>query len=594
MKIYLRLIRLLHPYRLSFVLALVCMAAFALSTGALAYLIGPAIKFLFAGDSPETIRLVPFDLFTIEKEKMILAIPLAVIVVAVIKGLSFFGNAYYMGYVGLRVVTDLRDKLYEHILRLPVNYFAHTPTGTLTSRLTNDVSMLQKTTSDTLAVALRQALTLLVLAAVIVSMDWKLALIASVAFPLAVWPMIKFGRTMKKVAKKGQVTMGSMTSLLHEAIGGVRIVKAFGMEGYESGRFSKENERFTKYRFKTIKVKAISNPLMETLGAVGFALTIWYASYRISSGTLRPEDFMSFFAAVVMLYQPIKALNGVHLNLQQGLAAATRVFEVMDTPPEPADVGGAELAGLTDGIEFRDVSFGYGGKTILKDIGLKVKKGELIALVGASGTGKTTFVNLLPRFYDVTGGKILIDGRDIRELSLASLRSRIAIVSQQVILFNDTVRGNIAYGDPARTDEEIVRAAEAANACGFIEILPQGYYTFIGEGGVRLSGGERQRISIARAILKDAPILIMDEATSSLDTEAEIEVQKGLTNLMKGRTTFVIAHRLSTVRNADRIIVLAGGTIAEEGRHEELLSRGGEYARLHAMHLYGIKEGIAT
>jgi subfamily B ATP-binding cassette protein MsbA len=594
MKLYLRLIKHLRPYWLSFIFALVCMMAFALSTGAMAYLIGPAIKFLFTSTTDETVRLVPYNLFTIEKEKMIIAIPLALIVMAVTKGLSYYGNTYYMGYIGQRVVTDLRRKLYEHILRLPVNYFTSNPTGTLTSRLTNDVSMLQKTTSDALAVALRQVFTIAVLAAVIASMDWKLALIASIAFPLAVWPMIRFGRRVKRESKKGQVTMGAITSLLHEAIGGVRIVKAFGMEGYESGRFSTENERFAKYRLRTIKVRAMSTPLMETLGAVGFAATIWYAAYRINGGTLKPEDFISFFAALVMLYQPIKALNGVHLNLQQGLAAATRVFEVMDTPQEPLEEEGVKLEGLTDGIEYRNVSFGYGGKTVLEDINLRVKKGWLIAIVGVSGVGKTTLVNLLPRFYDVTGGGIFIDGRDIREFSLASLRSRISIVSQQVILFNDTVKGNIAYGDPARTDEEITRAAVAANAHEFIQKMAQGYDTFIGEGGARLSGGERQRISIARAILKDAPMLIMDEATSSLDTGAEMEVQKGLANLVEGRTTFVIAHRLSTIRNADRIVVLAEDSLIEEGRHEELLRRGGEYARLHAMYLQGIKEGIAT
>lgn len=594
MRLYLRLLESLGPYWLSFAFALVCMVVFALSNGAMAYLIGPAIKILFATGTDEATRFVPFDLFAIEPESMILAVPIALIAVAVIKGLSYYGNAYYMGYVGQRVVTDLRRKLYEHILGLPVNYFASNPTGTLTSRLTNDVTMLQKTTSNTLAVAFRQTLTVVVLAVVMVSMDWKLALISAAVFPITVWPMIKFGRRVKSVSKKGQVTMGAITSLLHEAIGGVRIVKAFGMEGYESGRFSKENERYARYRLKNIKVRAVSSPLIEVLGTIGFAATIWYAAYRITNGTLKPEDFLSFFAAAVMLYQPLRTLNGAHLNLQQGLAAATRVFEVIDTPQEPRGEGGGELRGLTDAIELKDVSFGYGNKTILDSINLKVKKGSLVAIVGASGTGKTTFINLLPRFYDVTGGRLLIDGKDVRELSLASLRANIAIVSQQVVLFNDTIRGNIAYGEPGRSDTEIIRAAEAANAHGFIKKLPQGYMSMIGEAGVRLSGGERQRISIARAILKDAPILVMDEATSSLDTEAEIEVQKGLVNLMEGRTTFVIAHRLSTVRHADRIIVLAGGKIAEEGRHEELLSRGGEYARLHSLHLTGINDGIAT
>ena len=321
---------------------------------------------------------------------------------------------------------------------------------------------------------------------------------------------------------------------------------------------------------------------METFGAVGFALTIWYAAYRIGNGTLKPEAFISFFAAVLMFYQPVKALNGVNLNIQSGLAAATRIFDLLDREGEKAD-GTIEIDGVKESVEFKGVSFRYGAEWVLKDIDLTVKKGEVVAIVGSSGAGKTTFVNLLPRFYDVQEGAIFIDGRDIREFTLRSLRSQTAIVSQQIILFNDTVKGNIAYGDRQRTDEEIISAAKSANAHRFIKRLPNGYDTVIGESGVRLSGGERQRLSIARAILKNAPLLILDEATSALDTESEMEVQEGLENLMEGKTTFVIAHRLSTVRNAGRIIVLCGGGIKEMGRHEDLLDSGGEYSRLYSM-----------
>ncbi len=595
MRVYLRLLRFLGPYRFRLFLAIVCMVCFAISNGAMAYLIGPVLKFLFSNDPSAEIRLVPFDLFTIPRDRMIIAIPLIIIGVSVVKGLSSFGQSYFMGYVGQRVVTDLRDRLYRHILNLPVDYFNKTPTGTLISRVTNDVNLLQSTTADAISTVLKQSLTIVVLMAVVVGMDWQLAIAAFVAFPLAIYPMIRLGKKMKKVSTKGQVTMGTMSSLLHEAIAGVRIVKAFCMGNYEAERFRKENERFTRYRLKSIKVRSISSPLMETLGAVGFAVTIWYAAYRINAGTLTPEAFISFFAAVIMLYQPIKALNGVHLNIQNGLAAASRVFEVLDIPSETDLRQGEEvLDGFRDSIEFRKVSFGYGKRRVLKDIDLRVRKGEKIAIVGSSGAGKTTFVNLIPRFYDVTEGCILVDGRDIRHVTLESLRSQVAIISQQVILFNDTVKRNIAYGDFSKTDEEIIRASKAANAHEFISRLPQGYDTMIGEGGVRLSGGERQRLSIARAILKDAPILIMDEATSSLDTESELEVQKGLENLMRGRTTFIIAHRLSTIRNADRIIVLSGGRIKEMGRHEELLDRGGEYSRLYYMQFHGMKEGIAT
>lgn len=589
MKTYFRILKLLPAYNLELVLAFACMVGFALSNGAMAYLIGPVMKFLFSSGGEATgINLIPLDLFTIQKEKMIIAIPLAIMAVGVVKGISSFGQSYFMGFVGMGIVRDIRKRLYEHILSLPVGYFTGSPTGVLISRLTNDVNLLQSTTSEAVATVLKQSLTILVLAGIVISLDWKLALAAGVALPLSLYPMRKLGKKMKRASTEGQATMGTMTALLHEAIAGIRIVKAFSMEGYEAERFRQENERFTRTQIKTVKVRSISSPLMEMLGAVAFAITIWYAAYRISSGTLKPEAFISFFASVIMFYQPIKSLNGVNLNIQQGLAAAVRIFDVLDTRPEPlAPDGSFETAGINDCIEFRGVSFNYGGEQVLKDINLKVKKGTALAIVGSSGAGKTTFVNLIPRFYDATKGAILFDNKDIRDIRLKSIRRVSAIVSQQVVLFNDTVKRNIAYGDFSRTDDEVIRAAKAANAHDFIIRLPEGYDTIIGEGGVKLSGGERQRVSIARAILKNAPILILDEATSALDTESEQEVQRAIANLMQGRTTFVIAHRLSTVRNADRIIVLSGGRILEEGRHEELIAGGGEYSRLYSMQFEG-------
>lgn len=585
METYLRILKLLPPYKGPFALAFVCMVGFALTNGAMAYLIGPVMKFLFSNEvTTSGIDIIPYGILTIPKDQMLVGIPLVIIAVAVVKGLSSYGQSYFMGYVSQGVVRDIRKKLYDHVLTLPVNYFSANPTGVLISRLTNDVNLLQTATSDSITTVLKQSLTIIVLAGVVVSLDWKLALAASIALPLSVYPMRKLGKKMKRVSTQGQVSMGTITAILHESIAGIRIVKAFCMEGYESARFQKENEFFTKNQLRTIKVRSISSPLMETFGAVGFAVTIWFAAYRISHGTLKPETFISFFASVIMFYQPIKSLNGVNLNIQQGLAAASRIFEVMDKPgEEEKKEGAATLQGIKDSIEFRKVSFKYGAEWVIKDLDLTVRKGEVLAIVGSSGAGKTTFVNLIPRFYDVTGGNILIDGKDVRDLTLKSLRSQIAIVSQQIILFNDTVKKNIAYGDIEMNDEKIIKAAKAANAHEFILRLPNGYDTVIGEGGVRLSGGERQRLSIARAIFKNAPILILDEATSSLDAESEREVQKALTNLMEGRTTFVIAHRLSTVRNANRIIVLSGGGIKEMGRHEELLNHGGEYSRLYAM-----------
>jgi subfamily B ATP-binding cassette protein MsbA len=515
---------------------------------------------------------------------MMIAIPLAIITVAVVKGLSQFGQSYLMGFIAQGVVRDLRSELYVHILKLPIDYFSSNPTGVLISRLTNDVNYLQSTTSDAIATTIKQSLTIIVLGVIIVSLDWKLALAASVALPLSVYPMRRLGKKMKRASTNLQVTMGNMTALLHEAIAGIRIVKAFCMEGYESKRFDSENRTFTRFQMKGVKIRSISSPLMETIGAVAFAITIWYAAYRISSGTLQPENFISFFAATIMFYQPIKALNGVNLNIQSGLAAASRVFDVIDTAPEISS-GTERMDTLKDSIEFQDVRFRYGANEILSGLDLKVTKGEVIAIVGSSGDGKTTFVNLIPRFYDVTDGAILFDGRDIRQFTLDSLRSQIGIVSQSIVLFNDTIRNNISYGSGREGEGEFEAAARAANAHDFIMRFPEGYDTVIGEGGVRLSGGERQRLSIARAMLKNAPVLILDEATSSLDTESEHEVQRGLENLMAGKTTFVIAHRLSTIRNADRIMVLGDGGIKEIGRHEELLETGGEYSRLYSIQL---------
>lgn len=583
MNTYIRILRLLPAYKGHFLMAFLCMVGFALANGAMAYLIGPVMKFLFAaGKGGAEIDILPFHLLTLSKEQIMLAIPLVLIAVAALKGFSSYGQTYFMGFVGQGIVRDLRESLYRHILRLPVAYFSSTPTGTLSSRITHDVYLIQTSTAEAVAQILKQSLTIVVLGAVVVSLDWKLAIAASIALPLSAYPMTKLGQKMKKVSRQNQITMGSMTGLLHESISGVRVVKAFGMESYEGGRFQKENESYMRSQVKSIKVRSISSPLMETLGAVAFAVTIWYAAYRIQQGTLQAEAFISFFAAVLMFYQPIKALNGVNLNIQQGIAAAQRVFELMDMPGEP-DSGAQAIEGVNDSIEFKGVSFRYGEEWVLKGIDFKVKKGEIVAIVGSSGAGKSTFVNLIPRFYEVTAGSILIDGRDSKSISLASLRNAMAIVSQQVTLFNDTVRANIAYGSLDTDEARLVEAARAANAHEFIMRLPQGYDTVIGEGGVKLSGGERQRLSIARALLKNAPILILDEATSALDSESEFEVQKALANLMKGRTTFVIAHRLSTIRNADRIIVLSEGMIKETGRHDELLSAGGEYSRLYSM-----------
>ena len=545
---------------------MICMAVVGAATAAAAYLVKPAMD----------------DIFLDRNEGMLILIPVVVLVIYLLKGVCNYGQTVLMSHIGFRIVTDLRRDLYRQILRQPLSFFTKNPTGLLISRVTNDVTFLQGAVSEAVTSLLKDSFTLAALVFVIFWRDWQLAIIASLVFPLAVYPIAQFGRRMRRIATESQVSMGDLISLLQETITGNRIVKAFGMEEHENRRFAQENERQFKLAMKSVTVRAVSSPLMEFLGGVGIAAIIFYGGWQVIAGTSTPGTFFSFLAALLMLYEPVKRLTNVNNTIQQGLAGAERIFEVLDTEPEIQNrPGAAELPSIQREISIEGVTFRYEEDPVLRDVYLKILAGEVVAFVGMSGGGKTTLVNLIPRFYDVNEGRVAIDGTDIRDVTLESLRAQIGIVTQQTILFNDTVRGNIAYGDVRRSDEDVSRAAKAANAHDFILKLPLGYDTVIGEQGVKLSGGERQRISIARALLKDAPILILDEATSSLDTESEIEVQDALEKLMKGRTTLVIAHRLSTIRNADRIIVLVDGRIVEEGTHESLLEKRGEYSKLH-------------
>jgi len=545
-----------------------CMLAVGATTSALAFLVKPALDEIFLKQNADMLKLVP----------------IIVIVIYIIKGGCSYGQTMLMSFIGQRVVTDLRSQLYNHIQRQPLAFFTNNSTGILMSRITNDVGFIQRAVSEAVTSFLKDSFTLFGLIFVIFYRDWKLAIIATFVFPLTIYPITKFGEKMRKYATKRQVTMGSLTSLLQETISGTRIVKAFGMEDHEGKRFSKENERLFTLFMKTVSVRAISSPFMELLGGLGIAAIVYYGGYQVIKGTSSPGTFFSFMAALLLLYEPVKRLTNVNNTIQQGIAAAIRVFGIMDREPEIRNREDSyDLPPISKSIEIRNVSFSYDKEPVLKNINLAIKSGEIVAFVGMSGGGKTTLVNLIPRFYDVTEGSILIDDHDIRDVTIESLRKQIAIVTQQTILFNETIRNNIAYGDIQKSDDEIVHAARMANAHNFIMNMPKGYDTVIGEQGVRLSGGERQRLSIARALLKDAPILILDEATSSLDTEAEMEVQEALENLMKGRTTLVIAHRLSTIGNADRIIVIVNGIIIEEGTHDTLIAKQGEYFKLYNM-----------
>jgi subfamily B ATP-binding cassette protein MsbA len=489
-----------------------------------------------------------------------------------------------MSFIGQRVIADLRNNLYRRMQMQSLSFFTKNPTGILMSRITSDVGYVQGAVSEAVTSLLKDSFTLICLVFVIFYRDWQLAIIAMFVFPLTIYPIAKFGGKMRNIATRTQVTMGSLTTLLQETIAGTRIVKAFSMEEYESRRFAKENEHLFKLAMKSVSVSAVSSPFMEFLGGIGIAAIVFYGGYQVINGVSTPGTFFSFLTALIMLYEPVKRLTNVNNTIQQGIAGAERVFSIIDIVPDiKNDADATDLPKISRGIDIKDVTFCYEETPVLKNVNLSIKAGEVVAFVGMSGGGKTTLVNLIPRFYDVSEGQILIDGHDIRHVTIESLRGQIGIVTQQTILFNDTVRNNIAYGNIEKTDEDIVQAAKAANAHDFIMNLPKRYDTVIGEQGAKLSGGERQRMSIARALLKDAPILILDEATSSLDTEAEIEVQDALEYLMKGRTTLIIAHRLSTIRNAHRILVLAKGEIVEEGTHESLLEKRGEYFKFYNM-----------
>lgn len=562
-----RLGEVLRPYSPQLIVAMVGMVAVGIFNALQAWMVQPLLDEIFYKKDARLLNLLP----------------LALLAVFFVKGIFYFAYSYLLEKVGQSIIRDLRNRIYAHIHELSLSFFHKTPTGELISRIMNDVSMLQGAVSHALIRLLRDFFSVLGLLGVIFYMDWRLALISLVFLPMAAIPIVLFGKKFRRLSTRYQTRMGDATSQLHETIAGIRIVKAFCTEDFEKNRFAGKMQTIMDILMSDAKYRCLGHPMVELMGGVGMALIIWFGGLQVLQGNSTPGTFMSFLTALIMLYEPVKGVTRINATIQQGMAAATRIFELLDVQPdirERADA--AVLPPFHGSIVFDDVSFHYEGNApVLHNLNLCVQQGEVLALVGPSGSGKTTLSNLVPRFYEVSSGAIRIDGLDIRSLQLHSLRQQLAMVTQQTILFNDTVRNNIAYGRSGSSEEDIRQAAQAAYALDFIEELPEGFDTIIGESGVRLSGGQQQRISIARALLKNAPILILDEATSSLDTESEREVQRALDNLMQNRTTIVIAHRLSTIKHAHRIAVLKNGRLVEEGSHEELLALGGEYSTLY-------------
>lgn len=573
----------IKPYLHIFFLAVIFMLIYSVSNGIVAYISGPATSVLFKSDNITLPLIFNYRIpLNINPEKAYIIVPLLIIAAFFIKGVSYFFQSYLMDYLSEKCIRDLRNHLYSHIQRLSLQFFTDNTTGSIISRIITDLNLVKKLLSGLFLQAAGDVITILVLVILAFNLDWKLAIIASFVFPMAVIPIIQFGRRMRKVSHRAQNVFSRIISTIHESISGIRIVKGFGMESHEYEKFSQESHNLFRAMTKISRITSMLVPIMEFVGAIGLAGVIFYAGLRINRGELEPSNLISFFVAVVLMYQPLKRLSNFNNNLQQGLTGLDRVNEFFSQLPEISfPEKGKDLKEFKDSIVFENVCFRYGEKEVLKNINFKIKAGEKVAFVGVTGVGKTTLLSLLPRFYELTEGRILIDGTDIKEFKISTLRSQIAIVTQQVILFNDTIKNNILYGSPGKSEEDVIKAAKLANAHDFIIKLPHSYDTKIGEAGVKLSGGERQKIAIARAILRDSPILILDEATSSLDSVAEQEIQTALDNLMKGRTTFIIAHRLSTVRKADRIYVLSDGTITESGTHDELIALGGTYYKLY-------------
>ncbi len=559
----------IHGYLGWIIAALICMALMAATNAFSAFMMKPIVD----------------DIFVAKNQSMLWPIGLLVMGTFLVKGFANYGQAMLMNYIGFKIIADTQNRLFAHLARMDLDYFHHTPTGTLISRFTIDIHQMKVAVSSGLTGAGKDLLSLIGLVGVMFYQDWQLAFASFFAFPAAIYPIVRIGKRMRKVTANTQQEIGLLVTVLTQSFQGIRLIKAFGMEAYEGSRVADIVERVLRLNLKAARTREIARPIMETLGGMAVFVVIIYGGARVIEGVTTPGAFFSFLTALLMAYEPMKRLANLNASIQEGMAGAQRLFQVLDQAATIKDREDAvTLTDVKGAVSFENVRFTYRtGDAALEDVSLDVPAGKTVALVGPSGAGKSTILNLIPRFFDIDSGTVKIDGVDVRDATMASIFANVALVSQEITLFDDTVAANIAYGRGGASRDEIETAARHAAAAEFIEELPDGYETMVGEQGVKLSGGQRQRLAIARAMLKNAPILLLDEATSSLDTESERQVQGALRELMRGRTTLVIAHRLSTVIDADLIYVVDHGRIVEQGNHSELIARDGIYKRLHSL-----------
>ena len=568
-----------RPYFGKMLIAAICMAIVAATTATNAWLMQPVLD----------------EVFLNKNTQLLLLVPIVVMTIAIVKGLASYGESIFMEYSGEKIISDIRYRLFSHLMNADLNFFHKNSSGKLISRVTYDVGLLRASVSTALTGIAKDSMTLIFLVALMFYQDWFLAIIAFFVFPAAVLPILYIGRRIRKISTSTQIEIGSFASLLSQIFQGARYVKAYTMQKYEKRRAKKIIDDLFNLIYKSVRIRSRTRPILETLGGIAIALVIFYGGSKVISGATTPGTFFSFITALLMAYQPLKRLANFNINIQDGLAAADRIFNLLDQKPEITDLPNAkEYIHKKGEIEFKKVKFSYGSKTshALNEINLKIPGGKTVALVGKTGAGKSTILNLIPRFYDTQSGEVIIDKKNIKNYKAHTLRKKMALVSQEVTLFDDTIRANIAYGNPNSTEKQLYEAAKKADAHEFITSFKDGYKSVVGEHGIQLSGGQRQKIAIARAILKNAPILLLDEATSSLDSGSEKDIQKSLKKLMKNKTTLVIAHRLSTILDADLIYVIDNGRVLEKGSHKTLMKNKSLYSKLYKLQFAAQKSSI--